>query len=291
MGLTAVPEILAAQDGDLAEKTDDDPNRQRVSNSYNYRVSQAQLARDRPLPDHPTNGDENRYSNKIGSYSKGLPHNDFGEVDTGAFQTLVNAATRQRPSDFENIRLGLGRHLVSPQAGLAYDLEGSDSGHAAMPPAPRFDSAEEASEMGELYWMALARDVNFLDYGTNPTIAAAATDLSHFSDFRGPKQGGRVTPGTLFRGLTPGDLVGPYVSQFLWQDVPFGSITFPQTMTTVLPGVDYMTDVPTGFPFSEVSPASHRNRSIRGPATSETSATSRSGFTLTRSIKATSTPA
>jgi len=48
-------------------------------------------------------------------------------------------------------------------AGLAFDLEGPDSHACSIPPAPRFDSAEEAGEMVELYWIALARDVPFTD--------------------------------------------------------------------------------------------------------------------------------
>ena len=31
--------------------------------------------------------------------------------------------------------------------------------------------------------------------------------------------GATVTPQTAFRGETPGDLIGPYLSQFLWLDI------------------------------------------------------------------------
>lgn len=53
--------------------------------------------------------------------------------------------------------------------------------------------------------------------------------------------GGRVTTSTLFRGLTPGDLAGPYISQFLWLDTPFGAERVDRRMRTTAPGVDYMT--------------------------------------------------
>ena len=56
--------------------------------------------------------------------------------------------------------------------------------------------------MGELYWQALTRDVPFVEYDTNPLTQAAAVDLSKFSVFKGPKAGGVVTTGTLFRGTT-----------------------------------------------------------------------------------------
>jgi hypothetical protein len=111
-----------------------------------------------------------------------------------------------------------------------------------MPPAPRIDSAEAAAEMAELYWMALLRDVRFTDFAANADVAAAAASLSGFSDFRGPKSGGLVTPGTLFRGFTPGDLAGPYVSQFLLKPVNFGTLRIGQRQRTAVANQDYLID-------------------------------------------------
>jgi hypothetical protein len=84
--------------------------------------------------------------------------------------------------------------------------------------------------------------VHFLQYDSDPTIAAAASELSAFSDFRGPKRNGNVTPDTIFRGNTEGDLIGPYISQFLWLDIPMGALSIPQQMHTAVPGVDYLMD-------------------------------------------------
>lgn len=212
----------------------------RYTKSYRCRLNAAIMARDRPLVYQNPNGDEELYPNKIASYSKCLPHNQLGEVDLDAYATLVRARTTRKPEDFEEIQLGLGRKLTSPQAGLAMDLEGPDSHHVMLPPAPRFASAEEAGEAVELYWMALLRDVNFTDYETHPLAQEAAEELSNLSDFRGPKVNGRVTPATLFRNSTPGDLNGPWLSQFLLKDFYFGATLFSQKMRTVLPGSDYM---------------------------------------------------
>ncbi|MBS1790429.1 MAG: vanadium-dependent haloperoxidase [Acidobacteria bacterium] len=52
---------------------------------------------------------------------------------------------------------------------------------------------------------------------------------------------GPVTIGTLFRGLTKGDLTGPYISQFLWKDYRFGVLSVSQKMRTTIPGDDYLT--------------------------------------------------
>ena len=51
------------------------------------------------------------------------------------------------------------RKLVSPQAGLAFDLQGPDSFGVGIRPAPRADAPEGSAEMAEVYWMALLRDV------------------------------------------------------------------------------------------------------------------------------------
>jgi hypothetical protein len=213
----------------------------RFMKAYTCRLEAAKMARSRGLVAHIDNGDDQRYPNKIGSYSKALPHNQLGEVDLAAYQTLVTARTTLNPDDFEKIELGLGRKLTSPQAGLAMDLEGPDSHHVTMPPAPRFDSAETAGEMVELYWMALLRDVNFTDYETSPLVAQAVDELSKLSDFRGPRQNGKVTAKTLFRSTAPDDLNGPWMSQFLLQDFYFGANLFSQKMKTVVAGVDHMT--------------------------------------------------
>ena len=53
-----------------------------------------------------TNGDEIRYSNRIGNFSKGLPHNAIGEVDPAAYQSLLNAMSTGNPQDFDRIVMG-----------------------------------------------------------------------------------------------------------------------------------------------------------------------------------------
>ena len=64
-----------------AEETRPVKGTKRRQQAYHLRKEAAQFQRDLPLPDHPDNGDEARYPNKIGSYSKALPHNSLGEVN------------------------------------------------------------------------------------------------------------------------------------------------------------------------------------------------------------------
>jgi hypothetical protein len=205
-----------------------------------------------PIPNHDDNGDEARYPSKIGNYSKNLKHDPTtGEVDLAAYHAMIAAISTGRFADFEALATNghfgssdpsVQRRLVNPGSGYAFDLEGTDSHQLKLPPAPAFASAQVAGEMAELYWMALLRDVNFADYGSNAMAQAAAADLSKMSDFRGPKEGGAVTTKTLFRDTYPGCTVGPYISQFLLQPCNFGSMRIDTRMMTVAAGVDYMTD-------------------------------------------------
>jgi hypothetical protein len=52
---------------------------------------------------------------------------------------------------------------------------------------------------------------------------------------------GQVTPDVIFRGPTPGDLTGPYMSQFLLKPVPMGASTLTQLYRTAIAGDDYWT--------------------------------------------------
>ena len=52
--------------------------------AYQVRYQAAKAHRKKPLVLHTANGDEARYPSRIGNFSKGLPHNSFGEVDGDA---------------------------------------------------------------------------------------------------------------------------------------------------------------------------------------------------------------
>jgi hypothetical protein len=209
--------------------------------AYQIRLQSAKTHRRKPLVVHTTNGDETRYPNRIGNYSKGLPHNSFGEVAPDAYDSFLAAVESGEPEGYAAIRTSGGRRLTNPMGGLAFDLEGVDAWDLTAPPAPALASAEEAGEGVELYWMALLRDVNFLDYTDNSDAAEAVADLNKLSDFRGAKVNGKVTAQSLFRDPLPGCLEGPYISQFLWLPTPFGAEYIDRRMQTQLPGSDHLT--------------------------------------------------
>ena len=218
--------------------------RERRDAAYDIRVGAADLERSQPLAPYGCSGDDERYPTRFASFFKGLPHDKLGEVDPVAYTALLAAVESGRHELFEAIPMGGTRRLTNPQAAMAFGLEGADSHDFAIAPPPAFDSPQRASEMVELYWMALTRDVPFAAYATDPLVARACADLTRMSDFRAPKEGVAVTPRTVFRGTTPGDLNGPLVSQFLVKDVPYGPATIVQRYRSTAEGLDFLTSFP-----------------------------------------------
>jgi len=217
---------------------------QRRHRAFAIRRDAAISQRDRPEQTSISNGDEQLYANRLATFTKGLPHNQLGEVDLNAYNSMLSALNSGQWSDFEAIPLGGTVKLANPQAAYCYGMVGADGAAPASPPAPAFSSAQAAGEMVEDYWYALTRDVPFSQYSSDPTIAQACADLSKLSDYRAPNVNGQITPDVIFRGLTPGELNGPIISQFLLKTIPFGAAQFPQLYRTTVAGDDYMTSYP-----------------------------------------------
>ena len=214
---------------------------ERRHRAFVIRRDAAIFQRDQRQAPSVSNGDEDLYANRIASYTKGLPHNDLGDVDLNAYNAYLHALNTAKPADFEAIPLGGAAKLSNPQAAYCYALEGADAAALAVPPPSTFSSAQAAAEMVEDYWQALTRDVPFSQYRTDPTIALAVADLNKLSDYRGPKTNGQVTPDMIFRGATPGDVTGPYLSQFLLKTVPMGAASLSQLYRTAVAGDNYWT--------------------------------------------------
>jgi len=237
LALAALPATGAAQSRKPPVPLD--PTRQQAA--LQVRDNAALFQSQQPVATHSTNGDETSLHAYIGSYTKGLPHSQLGEVDPVAYQSLLYALSTGSQADFENLDRGSGGKFVDPLAAFAYQMEGSDSHRLGTNPPPAFSSPDAAGEMVELYWQALARDVPFTDYATSPITQAAVQDLNGLSAFHGPTVAGRVTTGTLFGGNVTGGLTGPYVSQFLWQPIPVNSTLVQQLYRTSAAGIDYLT--------------------------------------------------
>lgn len=227
----------------------------RAEMAYKIRVDAAEHERQRGIPEHPTNGDEELYPTRIGNFTKTLPHNEFGEVDPAAYDALHKAIASGDFKAIEAVPKGGRVGYQDPLGGLAYNLDGPDS--AAIPAAapPPIASPEYATQLAELYWMAVLRDVPFLEYATNPLVAQACEDLSRLKGNAGLRDAsGKITPQALFRAPYPGVTDGPVVSQLLLRRFRYDGIPIDPKISTNVAEADFLTHVPewleaqNGFP-------------------------------------------
>jgi hypothetical protein len=127
----------------------------RAQEAFQIRERVAAEEREIATPTQVTNGDEKLYGNFIGNYSKGLPHNGIGEVDKAAYQQLVEAAEDGRAEAFENVPLGGTVKLANPMAGVAFDMEGTDSHQLAIGPPPALASQVRAKCARTTWWSCI----------------------------------------------------------------------------------------------------------------------------------------
>jgi hypothetical protein len=229
----------------------------RANASFNYRKGMA-LAQKINVGEQADNGDAARFTDFSCSFSKSLLHDSLGVPNAAAMLSLKTALATGRPSDFGNIGVGTpgggpNSKLNGPQVAFAFDLQGLDSHATIIPPAPRIDSAQTAAEQVEHYWGSLLADVPFTEYSTNPLVGQAVADLNNMSFLSSPANNEfpyPVTRQNLFRGhfvSGDGNVVGPYVSQFMIQPTFLGAQPLSQQYQTFLPvgggGSNYMTSV------------------------------------------------
>jgi len=305
-------------------------NTRRQQDALNIRHAAAQMAHNRPHPEHIDNGDEHKFrrfvqdecENKtckpsyLASYTKGLPHDpDTGLVhNPDDFQQFVRAIDSGDPRDFRDTPLGpvdaqplqagapitwrgnkakklkskcsqiQVRAWESQGAGHTYDLEGPDAQAVTMPPAPALGSDELTAEMAEVYAQAILRDVEFTQFCCSEAITGKQdksvsdvinklnhldwfkdTDCCNLTPAERSRKRGNFTRQSVFRGITPGDDVGPYISQFLLAGnsgingtdneplgdatrtnqsglISYGALNIDQRVRFAEPGIDYMTE-------------------------------------------------
>jgi hypothetical protein len=203
----------------------------------------------------PDNGDAARFTDHSASWSKAILHDHLEIVDQNAWTSFTKALGSGKFSDFENIIMGnpggtnFTATLNGPQGAFAYDLEGLDSHATNIPPAPSVTSNQTAAEEVEHYWAALLRDTPFAEYVNTPLAAQAAADLNNMSFIKSSANNYipyPVTPQNLFCGQGfkgDGNVMGPYVSQFMLQPTYFGAQSLSQQLQNFLPGQDFMTTV------------------------------------------------
>lgn len=223
----------------------------RAQQAYDLRVRAAQMALDRGVEESVANGEECSVPQLIGSFTKGMRHNDDGTIaDEADFHAFVSACNSGDADEIAQLKLGPAkddcdeyiwrsdiarevnkvRGWESMGAGLAFDLEGPDAQSVSMPPVPLLSSAELTSEMAECYLMALARDIpiaswnsdeareQFFDFAIdfmNGLEWFAESDACGASEPETRRRRGQVSMENVFRGILPGSTTGPFLSQFL----------------------------------------------------------------------------
>jgi hypothetical protein len=175
-----------------------------------------------------------------GCFTKTLKHDDRNIPDEDEVMKMIKGV-RKCKCDFENIIYPGATHLVNPSVVFSTELMGPSKSTIKVEPPPLSSSREIAADMVELYNMALLRDVPFSEYEDNPLVDEAIRDLNKLTGFTGPKENRKVTPQTLFRGNTRGDLTGPYISQLLYLPYSSGALDVTQQYTVDPPDQDFMT--------------------------------------------------
>ncbi|MEC7963995.1 MAG: hypothetical protein VX083_18480 [Pseudomonadota bacterium] len=177
----------------------------------------------------------------FGTYTKGLSHDPYGRVRAGDLKQLITALTTRhagfnvplysggflRPSGSHEARRQESPLATPTPLSRPGDGELGATGPTAapqMPASPELGSDELTAEMGELYAAALLRDIPFERWPTcriTVRLTEQLADLAYFQHAKGPAAAkrrlarGDLDPAHLFNGCTPGDRVGPYISQFL----------------------------------------------------------------------------
>jgi hypothetical protein len=246
-GTLAAPSVASAQSAaSSAPAAPSSVTNSRIVQAFELRVTEATSDALVPAATNVNNGDDARYADKGGTYTKCLEHDQYGRVVPSSYNSFKKALASGKFSQFEQILLGGTRTLNGPQGGLAFDLEALDNvqfGQPQVPPAPGIASDQSGTEMVEHYWGSLLRDVAFTDYGSSSIAAAAAAELGSQPTYFGPRNSsGQVTANLLFRGTFPGETLGPYLSQFFIQPTVFGAQPIGQQQVTYLSNIDYGTN-------------------------------------------------
>ena len=186
--------------------------KERARRAQELRVRQSEEQWQQTLSDIEANGgplgraNRDRSAGLSTSFTKGLPHDDLGNVARGDFDSFVEAINAEpgtpHAANF-NVPLGPKKGFVikkfhgeteqkdtqvrgweSPRAGHVYSLQGADAGAVGMAPAPELGSEELIAEMAEVYALALLRDVGFdaIETGSANLVPGRSYSPQHVID-------------------------------------------------------------------------------------------------------------
>lgn len=175
----------------------------------------------------------------VAVFSKSLPHDNQGLVNRDQMKLLLKSLKTGDRKYIDQMTLGSnpGMKLVNLMSYASTELFGLNAASFKLREPPAFKSAEFAGEEVELYEMALCRDINFNNFSSSSLITDAVNSLNNLTDFRGHKP---VTSQNIFRGMSKGDLIGPYVSQLLFLPFKYGVCDMTQLYNLPQINSDYL---------------------------------------------------
>ena len=134
-----------------------------------------------------------------------------------ALNQIVQSNVNQRK--FENLT-----------AGQSFNLIGCDSTVSIMTNMIPVENNGSIFEMTEVYVMSLLRDTTFNDIRNLPPTNPYLKELNRFSNKTTAPvdENGNITGNTLFKCDKVDELVGPYVSQFLYLPFDYGNLRIDQ---------------------------------------------------------------
>lgn len=254
-------------------------------------------------------GEDQNIPSLVNSFTKGLIHDPNGFVDNPAdYEAFIRASDSGDIDEIAALKLSPKpaswlsniaktakkfkptatnknadvRGWESMGTGQTFELEGPDPQALSIPPAPKLRSHELASEMVELYWMALLRDIPFTNFAGNTAVQNAAQHISSLEWIKNRQTDGleqyeinrkrgyffkhpltAFDDTDIFRGNIKGDDTGFHISQFLYIGnnaqgkndhadtinfdanegyIQYGSTRIDQRVRIAAPGKDYMTN-------------------------------------------------
>lgn len=91
---------------------------------------------------------------------------------TPSFEAFIAALISGKADDFLTIPRDrrAATELNIPQAAISFDLVGFDDAATVLARPPTFARAAMASDLAEVSWLSLTRDIAFREYESNPLI-------------------------------------------------------------------------------------------------------------------------
>ena len=176
-------------------------------------------------------------------FSKTLQHNsETGFAKKKDIDTIIKASQISDISSINNIATSdipsENRRIIEGVASSqSYNLMGTDSCIPIYSDYYKIDDPRSMFEMGEVYSMQLLKDETFYDIENNVNNINKyhLSDLNSFEkNITAPTDNSKITSKLLFRGNNKHELIGPYISQYLYLPFNYGSIPIEQKFTSII---------------------------------------------------------